>query len=204
MKRLNFSRDMLAGLGKNLIFFTTGYGDEQLSRGAYDFYSFIKIKIIFPEHEMPMKQEPLDNSEKLLLRAEKIRKELFGEDHPQTGKAYYELACMYQKKGIYTNAEKFYKRALDIRKTVFGENHPDTAACWAGLAFVFGREGKYRDSEELYKRALAVYEIVPGEECRDLVKAYKGLCCIYNRQGRFKESEELCRRNIWERGTWIR
>ena len=32
LKRLNFSRDMLAGLGKNLIFFTTGYGDEQLSR----------------------------------------------------------------------------------------------------------------------------------------------------------------------------
>lgn len=40
ISRLNFSRDMLAGLGKNLVFFTTAYGDDRLAKGAYDFYSF--------------------------------------------------------------------------------------------------------------------------------------------------------------------
>lgn len=47
LERLNFSRDMLARLGKNLIFFTTAYGDDKLATSAYDFYSFIKIRIIF-------------------------------------------------------------------------------------------------------------------------------------------------------------
>ncbi len=47
LNRLNFSRDMLESLGKNFIFLTTPYGDEQLSVGAYDFYSFIKLKITF-------------------------------------------------------------------------------------------------------------------------------------------------------------
>ena len=40
LKRLNFSRDMLAGLKKNIIFLTTEFGDNQLVKKAYDFYSF--------------------------------------------------------------------------------------------------------------------------------------------------------------------
>ena len=48
--RLNFSRDMLTGLGRNLVFFTTPYGDDRLARGAYDFYSFLKIRITFHDY----------------------------------------------------------------------------------------------------------------------------------------------------------
>lgn len=48
VKRLNFSRDMLSSLGKNIIFLTTAYGDDQLAKGAYDFYSFLKIRTVFP------------------------------------------------------------------------------------------------------------------------------------------------------------
>ena len=51
LKRLNFSRDMLAALGKNLIFITTPYGDELLAKGAYDFYSFIKMRVVFESYE---------------------------------------------------------------------------------------------------------------------------------------------------------
>ena len=49
LARLNFSRDMLAGLGKNLIFLTTQCGDNKLAVGAYDFYSFLKLRILFGE-----------------------------------------------------------------------------------------------------------------------------------------------------------
>ena len=40
LKRLNFSRDMIEGLGKNFIFLVTPHGDDRLAVGAYDFYSF--------------------------------------------------------------------------------------------------------------------------------------------------------------------
>ena len=49
---LNFSRDMLSGLGKNLIFVTSSYGDEMLATGAYDFYSFLKIRVVWSPDDM--------------------------------------------------------------------------------------------------------------------------------------------------------
>lgn len=49
LKRINFSRDMMAKLKKNIIFFTTINGDDKLATGAYDFYSFIKLRIFFSE-----------------------------------------------------------------------------------------------------------------------------------------------------------
>ena len=45
-KRLNFSRDMLAGMRKNLFFFTTAWGDDSLASKACDFYSFLKMRIL--------------------------------------------------------------------------------------------------------------------------------------------------------------
>ena len=47
LKRLDFSRDMIENLGKNFIFLTTPYGDNMLATRAYNFYSFIKLRIIF-------------------------------------------------------------------------------------------------------------------------------------------------------------
>ncbi len=47
IKRLNFSRDMLYRLGKNIIFLVTPHGDERLSMNAYDFYSFINMQVEF-------------------------------------------------------------------------------------------------------------------------------------------------------------
>ena len=41
LKRLNFSRDMLEELGKNIIFLVTPDADDRLAVGAYDFYSFV-------------------------------------------------------------------------------------------------------------------------------------------------------------------
>ena len=59
ISRLNFSRDMLTGLGKNLVFFTTVYGDDQLAKGAYDFYSFLKIRITFHDYTSEVSRDYL-------------------------------------------------------------------------------------------------------------------------------------------------
>ena len=57
LKRLNFSRDQIEGLGKNIIFFVTSYGDDRLAKKAYDFYSFVKIRMLF--HQAEEKKERL-------------------------------------------------------------------------------------------------------------------------------------------------
>ena len=72
LKRFNFSRDMLEGLGKNLIFLVKPYWDARLAVGAYDFYSFIKLRVLFDnyktscdeEKEFPsLANEPMEESE---------------------------------------------------------------------------------------------------------------------------------------------
>ena len=47
LKRLNFSRDMIEGLGKNFIFLVTPFWDDRLAQGAYDFYSFVSFEFRF-------------------------------------------------------------------------------------------------------------------------------------------------------------
>lgn len=51
VKRLNFSRDMLARLNKNIIFCMTQDADNLLNREAYDLYSYIKIVVVFQDEE---------------------------------------------------------------------------------------------------------------------------------------------------------
>lgn len=45
--RLNFSRDMLNRLKKNIIFLVDSETDDMLCKDAMDFYSFLKLRIIF-------------------------------------------------------------------------------------------------------------------------------------------------------------
>ena len=66
LERLNFSRDMMISLQRNLIFCTTSYGDNKLI-AAYDFNSFIKLRIAFNnydierlQHETITKQEVIE------------------------------------------------------------------------------------------------------------------------------------------------
>ena len=76
LKRLNFSRDMLAGLEKNLIFLTTAYGDDQLAGGAYDFYSFVKIRIIFhTERKEQQAGLPFSETDHLFIAQETLNPE---------------------------------------------------------------------------------------------------------------------------------
>ncbi len=167
-KRLNFSRDMLAKLKKNLIFLMPSYTDDQLAKYAYDFYSFIKVRVIFDsengkqedwefnsfveeedfckEHwsqeekkekmretylflqqaEEEMKQGNYKESIRLLLKAKKIRELLLGIEHLETVVVYDKLAQLYGILGVYEKAEELCKKVFQVRKDVLGENHPDT------------------------------------------------------------------------------
>ena len=57
LKRLNFSRDMLSRLGKNLIFCVTEAGQDRILRGALDFSSFLELTMPFDD-ELPEEPKP--------------------------------------------------------------------------------------------------------------------------------------------------
>ena len=56
-----------------------------------------------------------------------IRVKLFGEEHPDTAKSYFNLGVTQHALGNFLSALQSKQRALDIRVKLFKEEHPDTA-----------------------------------------------------------------------------
>ncbi|KAL7903651.1 kinesin light chain [Trichoderma velutinum] len=71
-----------------------------------------------------------------------LRREVFGEKHPDTIWSMADLAATYYAQGGYNAAEGIYKQALDLRREVLGEKHPDTIRSMADLAATYGAQGR--------------------------------------------------------------
>lgn len=235
LKRLNFSRDMLEGLGINFIFLVTPYGDDRLAVGAYDFYSFVKIRIIFHNYEVKCEREeellfaadePAEEgewgqeelkrklaeayvlmgqakdeedrgyyreSEKLLLKARKIKEKLLGPEHLEVAEIDHRLAVVYGKQGKYKNAEYLCEKSLQVRERVLGEEHPDTAASYHNLAAVHEKQGKYKIAMAYYIKAYNIYLAGLGEShphTQIVYKSMKDAYSAWNPEGEFEKS--LC------------
>ena len=63
-----------------------------------------------------------------------IRRDILGEDHPDTADSYSNLAETLRAQGKHAEAEAMHRRALAIWLKVLGEGHPDTAISYNNLA----------------------------------------------------------------------
>ena len=144
LNRLNFSRDMLAGLGKNLIFLTTPYGDDKLAANAYDFYSFIKIRVTFHDYMVEGTSPNLEISLEETFRqqedwnTEEIKEKL------QESYSLMQLAREAGDKTKYEESIKLLLQAKNIREKVLGTKHLETADVYEKLAEMYEKQGKYK------------------------------------------------------------
>ena len=191
LRRLNFSRDMLANLKKNLIFVTTPYGDDKLSTGAYDFYSFIKLRIQFEdqkperiEETQIITEEPADFPEKELSAEEKRQVlDWAMERAKQAMEAYAEAK--------YPDSIRLWPKVIKIHENILGSEHPVTAISYNNLAGVYIAQGAYEKAEELYRKALRIREEVLGENHPSTATSYNNLAGVYEDQGAYEKAEEL-------------
>ena len=65
-------------------------------------------------------------SEQLYLECYKLRKEILGNNHPDTLTTMNNLAELYSKQGKYLESEELLIECLKLRKEMLGESHPDT------------------------------------------------------------------------------
>ena len=151
-KRLNFSRDMLARLDKNLFFLTTPYGDDRLVSRACDFYSFIRMRIIFPDHgtggadlDSSLLKSGLFSPEcdRRRISESALRIEKRGADYEST------------KKRISAYMSLLLQKQNEVKEQV-GPKHPDMAVVQHELAAVYGNLGHYREAEECCQKALVL------------------------------------------------
>ena len=55
----------------------------------------------------------------------KIRKKIYGEEHPFVAESYLRLAVDYRNLTKYNEAKECDEKALAIRRKIYGEEHPD-------------------------------------------------------------------------------
>ena len=209
-KRLNFSRDMLEGLGKNFIFFVTPYGDDRLVSRACDFYSFIRMRIIFPDHgtggadldssllksglfspECDRRRISVSAYMSILLQKQNEVKEQVGPKHPDMAVVQHELAAVYGNLGHYREAEECCQKALVLRLEIYGKRHPVTARSYEQMADLYALQGKYEEAETTYRRALSIYEETLGKAHSDTAVCCKNLVRLLEKQGRHTEAGKL-------------
>ena len=209
-KRLNFSRDMLARLDKNLFFLTTPYGDDRLVSRACDFYSFIRMRIIFPDHgtgsadldssllksglfspECDRRRISVSAYMSILLQKQNEVKEQVGPKHPDMAVVQHELAAVYGNLGHYREAEECCQKALVLRLEIYGKRHPVTARSYEQMADLYALQGKYEEAETTYRRALSIYEETLGKAHSDTAACCKNLVRLLEKQGRHTEAGKL-------------
>ena len=100
-----------------------------------------------------------------LYKSLKIRKDIFGEEHESTARAYDVLGSFYQdiskdreNRIIYENyhekAYDYLTKALEIRKKILKNNHPSIAVSYNNLATWYKEIGDYKKAIEYFNHII--------------------------------------------------
>jgi CHAT domain-containing protein len=95
----------------------------------------------------------IDKAEELHLRIFESREKNFGQNHPLTAHALFNLGNLYALKKDFEKSESFYIRSLKIREEFFGTDNPVVAEVLSGLSLLLARKGNITQAVELQKRA---------------------------------------------------
>lgn len=196
-KRLNFSRDMLAGLKRNLIFFTTSYGDDRLVSEAYDFYSFLKMRILFQSNEAG--QTPMDwkiKSEKQnIWNGIELDYAIITEEHEDEApklvmertKCLLERADAARRRLLIYYAELCLQKAKKDREKLLGRDHLEMAEIYHKLGEVYEDVESYEKAEKYYKAAFDIRERALDIQHPDTISTLKCLMRVYKKQGAYEK-----------------
>ena len=121
----------------------------------------------------------------------KIRKKLFGEEHPSYAKSLGNLADFYDELGNYQEAIKLGTEAMNIFKKVLGEEHPDYATSLSNLANYYSNLGNYQEAIRLGTEALEISEKILGEEHPSYATSLSNLASYYDDLGNYQEAIRL-------------
>jgi tetratricopeptide (TPR) repeat protein len=97
-------------------------------------------------------------------RALEIRKQIRGEQHPETADSYFLVGIAKNQVGANEEALELVQRALDIRIKVFGDLNREVAECYFGVAIVQSELGHHELACNNAKRAIEIFEKVLGKE----------------------------------------
>jgi tetratricopeptide (TPR) repeat protein len=122
-----------------------------------------------------------------------IRRQILGEEHPDTLKSMMNLGWALLMQHESAQAEQMYRQVLEVQERVRGKEHPDTLKSMMNLAIALCGQGKYAEAEQMHRQVLEVRERVLGKEHPDTLSSMMNLANALHNQGKYAEAEQMHR-----------
>ncbi|KAJ7440748.1 hypothetical protein FB451DRAFT_1377465 [Mycena latifolia] len=132
-----------------------------------------------------------EKAEELEVVGLEKRRNILGEDHPNTLQAMYWLAWAYEHMAKWDKAEELGRIVLRKRSEILGENHPDTLEALGNLAIVCNKLGKLKESEESGVVLRQKSRNILGDNDPTTLAVMSNMVYTYNTLGRAHEAEKL-------------
>ena len=114
------------------------------------------------------------------------RKQVLGDDHPDTLKSMANLASTYRNQGRWKEAETLQVVVMEKRKQVLGDDHPDTLTSMANLASTYRNQGCWKEAGTLQAVVMEKRKQVLGDDPSMTSPRERGgiFASMYGNQGR--------------------
>ncbi|MFZ4545540.1 MAG: CHAT domain-containing protein [Saprospiraceae bacterium] len=138
-----------------------------------------------------LRNEELEEAEKLFFRALELRKSLFGPNHVDVASVYVNLGALYNKKGLYDKAIEFEEKALAIQKNNLDSTNVMIAKTLNNLGNSYSNLNNSKKAIELYDKALSIKIKAFGSKHPLVAATYSNLGDTYFDLKDYKKSSSL-------------
>ena len=143
-----------------------------------------------------MKLGQYNEAETCYERSAGIRERIFGADHADTAKAYFNLGLIREAKADFPGASAYYGHVLKIDIKAHGQNSLTVAHDTAALARTLTQEGKFDEAVSHLNQHIAFIEKELGKENLLLSISLLSLAGIEEKRENYKAAENLFKRVI--------
>ncbi len=119
-----------------------------------------------------------------------VSEKVLGNEHPDTAKAYLDIAIIYYKNGDYSKALELNKKTLSIFEKALGKENLNTASTYNEIANIYNIQGNYSEAIEWFKKTMDIFENIFGKEHLYTVKTYNNTGLAYYYQGDYSKALE--------------
>ena len=99
------------------------------------------------------------------------RRQMLGEEHPETGKAWAVLGNSHFWNGQADIAQEFVQRSVDILSAALGEDHPETARATLVRGAIHSHLGRAEEAVANGRRALSIMQQAYGPKHQESMRA---------------------------------
>jgi non-specific serine/threonine protein kinase/serine/threonine-protein kinase len=127
------------------------------------------------------------------LRVLQQRKDLLGEEHPDTIAALKNHGIVLRDLGRDAEADPLLREALERSRRILGEDHRQTVESLAEYALVLSSLGRYPEAEPLSRRAWEQFRRLFGDDNHLTIMTLNNYASVISSLGRPTEAEPLVR-----------